>query len=59
MDDFLHSSAFNHEAHEDTKRVFILSGYLERKKLYGLWERLPAAKLNDCGWKPLPRGFLG
>jgi hypothetical protein len=26
--------------------------------LYWLWERLPAAKLNDRGWKPLPQGFV-
>jgi len=29
-----------------------------KNKLSRLWERLPAAKLNDRGWKPLPLVFF-
>jgi hypothetical protein len=36
-------------------KIIRLSG---KNMLYRLWERLPAVKLNDRGWKPLQYGFL-
>ena len=43
------------ERFEHRNKLIRLSG---KNKLYGLWERLPAAIIQFRGWKPLPQGVF-